>query len=285
MRAACLQTLTLLILALALPSAAFGRARDGRPVRNSFVNRPVASVAELLAHVRSDRTVADRYLRHYTMDRKELLRFLGGLHRGRLARVGVYTIYSVPSGGRLKMHVGGIPKGEPMFLDASGRPMLVVRCGNPVTLGPSRRAGNPHAAGPGEEAALREMPLTESRGIEVGSGTPGVALTPGVPEPSLAEETPTLATDLPPTATGAVATLATGSAPSFGSNAALAALATAFLPALGSLDADGGGRHSAQSVPEPAAFAVLAVGALGLSRRRLARQTSDSTHADPLRSS
>ncbi|RYG25093.1 hypothetical protein EON82_08360, partial [bacterium] len=132
-------------------------------MRNSFINRPVGDTADLLAHVRASRTVADRYQRHFAMDRATLLRFLEGLHRGRLAKAGIYTIYSVPQGGRLKMHVGRIRKGEPMFFNGAGQPTLVVKCGNPIVLGPSRaQNGNPVALAPQEDAAGRSLGIVAS---------------------------------------------------------------------------------------------------------------------------
>jgi hypothetical protein len=238
-------------------------APDGRPVRNSFVNHRVRNDAELIKHVQSDPVVADRYQRHFAMNRPTLLRYLGGLHRGTLARSGMYTIYSVPEGGRLKMHVGRIEKGEPMFLDRSGQPVLVVKCGNPVVLGPSRaRHGNFASVTTGEESGSRryEPKMPDPVGVES-----LVAMAPAVPmpaEPELATVPTGVAMPLQPSAP--VATVPLGGSSSFSHLGSLLVM----LPVVGSFQS--AGDHT-NPVPEPATLATLAVGALSVARRRRPR--------------
>lgn len=244
-----------------LPALARADAPDGRPVRNSFVDHRVRSAQELLAHVRADRVVADRYMRHFAMDWATMLRYLGGLHAGRLAKAGTFTIYSVPKGGWLKMHVGRLPKGEPMFLDRAGHPILVVRCGNPVTLGPrpGRRANDD--LGLSEPEGERGMPLADSLLSEP------MAL---LPEPL----------EVVPTATAVTVALAMGpvtSIPTVGASG----LGSGYdvLGGLSLLPFFGSNGHSERPdvprstppVPEPGALAALAGGLASLAQGRRKR--------------
>ena len=241
---------------------ASARALDGRPVRNSFVNRPAPSVALLVAQVRSDAAVADRYERHFSMTKSEIVRILSGLHRAPLSRSGIFTIYSVPEGGRLKMHLGRIRKGEPMFFDRSGRPVLVVRCGNPVTLGPRGRAANVNSPTPTGESDARELSPDSPRGRLADALS--LALAPALPDAA-----PTL-DPLGVTSTAALGEPTIGSPT--GWSAAWPTLAAGSFPLLaGSVPGSGGhgpARPVPQPVPEPATIAALVLGALSILKRR-----------------
>ena len=242
---------------LLLPAAVVAAAPDGRPVRNSFVDRRVANTRQLVAHVEADPVVADRYERHFAMSRRNVLAYLGGLHRGALAQDGVYTIYSVPSDGHVKMHVGRLRHGEPMFLDQAGRPVLVVRCGNPVVLGPVRSAhGNPLAAVPSEPTLGRSL---ADDADAVAAGDVLMALEPPVPIAPV----PTTFVPAPPVDVS-VATV--GAVPTRGGwNVGGLPL---LLPIVGSVASGGHDHHPSTPVPEPATLAPLALGAAALWRRR-----------------
>jgi len=250
--------LLLSIFVAVLPNAVYARAADGRPVRNSFIDRPVGEISDLIAHVKADRVVADRYERHFAMDRTTLLRFLDGLHRGRLQQDGVYTIYSVPQGGRLKMHLGRIRRGEAMFFNRSGQPTLVAKCGNPVALGPSRaQKANPAAVVPGESQEARTMELDIAR-LADAMEEPTVALEPSLPatESAMANAAPaSFAGDVVPvTATG------------LGAGSFLASFS--FLTSLAAaLPMQRTQPSKTAPVPEPASMVALAVGAASLRQR------------------
>ena len=254
-----MRTPLLVLFSTILPGLVHANAPDGRPVRNSFVNRRVRTVPDLLAHLRTDGIVADRYERHFSMDRPTVLRFLAGLHCGRLTKAGVYTIYSVPKSGRLKMHVGRLPKGEPMFFDRAGRPTLVMRCGNPVTLGPQRK-----------RLASRRLGLSEPEGTR--AITPAQSLATGlldlVPETLKTTVATSTAIAAPPMVESIATVGASGADSGFSWFGALS-----FLPALGSPSPS----HPAslqgpfapkQPVPEPASLVALAGGLLAACRRR-----------------
>ena len=250
-------------LAVSVPAKA-------RPDLNAFVNRKVSNTSTLVAHVKADPEVADRYERHFSMNRQELVSYLQTLHAGKLQREGVYTVYSVPDGGRVKMHIERLKKGAPMFLDASGRPILVVKCGNPVVLGPARvRRGNPLVAAPTGKDTTRTMALLTPRDAAAVEPTDLVALVPEVPEPILPNVAP-----IEPAAPGTAIATTTANI------ASVPAVATgghafpyaALLP-LGFLGFihHGGGGDNVNPVPEPATVVIMGLGLVGVATRRRRR--------------
>jgi len=105
--------------------------------RNSFIMHRCNSVPELVAEVRNNPEVMDRFCRHFAMSREDVVRYISSLHVSRLRRTGVYTVYSIPPDGRLKMHAEKIYEGTPIFADMNDTPVMLVKCGNPLTLGPA----------------------------------------------------------------------------------------------------------------------------------------------------
>ncbi len=109
-----------------------------RPDLNAFLNERSMSVADLVRQARRDPEVMDRFRRHFAMGDKELIAYLGSLRLARLAKAGVYRVYSVPPGGWIKMHYETLREGIPVFADMAGDPVLLVKCGNPLTTGPKK---------------------------------------------------------------------------------------------------------------------------------------------------
>jgi hypothetical protein len=109
---------------------------SARPDLNAFLNRKASSTEQLVSQVRSDRSVMDRYCRHYAMTPKEVVAHLKTLHVSTLKQDDIFVIYSVPEGGALRNHVQTLKKGTLVFVDESGKPELVLKCGNPLTRGP-----------------------------------------------------------------------------------------------------------------------------------------------------
>ncbi len=250
-------------LAVSVPAKA-------RPDLNAFINRKVSNTPALVAQVKADPEVADRYERHFSMNRQELVSYLQTLHAGKLDREGVYTVYSVPDGGRVKMHMERLKKGSPMFLDASGRPTLVVKCGNPVVLGPARvRRGNPLVVAPTGEDTTRTVDLLTPRDAAAVEPTDLLALAPEVPEQIVPN---TLPID-PPAAGTAIATttanIATVPAVATGGHA-FPYVALLPLGFLGLIHNNGGG-DNIQAVPEPATFVIMGLGIVGAASRRRRR--------------
>lgn len=114
---------------------AFAGAAIARPDLNAFINRKVSSTSQLVAQVKSDPEVMDRYVRHFSMTPDEVVAFLSQLKMGQLQADATFKIYSVPGTGYLKAHMERLKKGHMMFFMPDGTPALVALCGNPVIEG------------------------------------------------------------------------------------------------------------------------------------------------------
>jgi len=107
-----------------------------RPDLNAFLNKKVDTTSELVTQAKRDPQVMDRYMRHFGMSRSEVLDYLASLHPDTIKETGVYAIYSVPEGGKIKMHIQKLEKGNKIFASNDGIPQLILLCGNPLSLGP-----------------------------------------------------------------------------------------------------------------------------------------------------
>jgi hypothetical protein len=226
-----------------------------RPERNAFLNRKVTTVSELINQIRTDKQVRDRYMRHFAMSEDQLVAYLSTLRSTQLKQSGTFHVYSVPEDGVVKHRVTVLKKGEQIFETSDGNPVLLARCGNPLTLGPT----TPYA-GNDIQPVIVDVPTTEMREVAViPDSLPDQSLVAVVP-PSVAEvpivtatPTPTGTRDIP------IATPSGGVAP-LGILGALGGIAL--------LNTGGGG---SSPVPEPMTIIVLASGAAGLvakARRR-----------------
>jgi hypothetical protein len=95
-----------------------------RPDRNAFINQKVNTTAELVNQARRDPAVMDRYMRHFGMSRTEVLSYLGTLKPDTIKEEGIYAIYSVPEGGKIKMRMERLKKGHKVFAQADGTERL-----------------------------------------------------------------------------------------------------------------------------------------------------------------
>src|SRR5947199_4869879 len=124
-----------LIVSIALMSAG---ALAQRPAPNAFIDHRCSTVPELVTEVRNNPAVMDRYSRHFAMSHEDVIRYISSLHVSRLKRTGIYTVYSIPPGGYVKMHAEKLERGTPVYADMNDTPVLMVKCGNPLTLGPAQ---------------------------------------------------------------------------------------------------------------------------------------------------
>lgn len=234
---------TLLVMGLLAAGAV------ARPDLNAFINKDVTTTAQLVAQARNDREVMDRYQRHYGMTREEVLEYLGSLKVDTLKEEGIYAIYSVPEGGRIKLHMERLKKGHKIFSSADGEPQLVLKCGNPLTMGPKSVVAVNTTPVTTTEVMVEENPVEIMTLIETET-EPLMALQPA--EPKYVLNTPTDEENPIP-----IAPIAGGFNP---------------LPlALGGLVfLDNGG--SSQPVPEPMTIAVFGAGLayIGYRKRRKA---------------
>jgi hypothetical protein len=173
------------VLTLAVAAAAF--AQSNLP-RNSYLDKRVNSTADLVQQLQNDPVVMDRYRRHFAMTSEEVVAYLSSLRVSALSKDGVYTVYGVPhSSGDFHAHLRLLKKGEPVFVEADGTPVLQLVCGNPLLLGPKKPViPNPivSATGPVEPSkqVVVDSPPTPSTGVPTPE-TPGVQppLTPVYP--------------------------------------------------------------------------------------------------------
>ena len=216
------------------------------PGRNSFLVESARSTNELIEQVKSNSTIRDSYERHFQMTESQLYTYLRTLHPMRLEQDQVFTIYSVPPGGELKAHTQRLKKGELVFVDMNGTPILRARCGNPLVGAPPGVVPQEELSGPNAEMKPMETPVSTFIPAE------SVAV---VPAPPVVPEEVVLATP-PPTP---VTTVASQSLPIFPLLA---------LPIIGGSVHGGGGG----AVPEPTTMFALATGASVLIARRRAKK-------------
>jgi hypothetical protein len=222
--------------------SAMGMAQH--PGRNSFLNESVRSTDQLIAEVKGDPQIRDSYERHFQMSEDQLYTYLRTLHPMRLQRDDVFTIYSIPPGGELKAHTQRLRKGELVFVDMNGKPILRARCGNPLV-------GAPPGAIPQEDVSGTPTGM-------VPMSVPEAALVPTIPL-ALQPAPPTVpeVAVMPPTVTPVVTTAAQG----------IPLLPLLALPIIGG-SVHGGGGGGFTPVPEPMTMVALATGVGTLIARR-----------------
>jgi hypothetical protein len=223
------------------------------PGRNAFLETSVRTTDQLVSQVRANKNIRDAYMRHFAMGEQELYVYLRTLRPVRLDDASVYTIYSVPPGGELKAHDERLKKGELVFVNAEGRPVLRARCGNPLVRETIAYLPQPEVVASAPVA--RPLTVADTEMVPV---LP-VALAPAppvVPEEVLVEAQPI----------APVTTAAQG----FPLPALLA------LPLLGgSFEGGGGGGDNPPPIPEPATIFGVAMGAGALAARRMRKQSAN----------
>lgn len=222
--------------------AAFSAASLAQnPGRNSFLMDSVHSTSDLVQQVKGNPNIRDSYKRHFQMTESELYDYLRTLHPMRLQADQVFTIYSVPPGGELKAHTQRLKKGELVFADANGTPVLRARCGNPLVGAPPGVIPEEALSGPNAEMKYMVVPMTET--------VPNMPLAMAPAPPFVPEEV--AITPVPPTP---ITTVASQSFPIWPLLA---------LPIVGGSSHGGG-----EAVPEPTTMVALAAGASVLLARR-----------------
>lgn len=104
--------------------------------RNSFVNKPVYSTWQLVEHVKKDPVVAKRYMKHFGMQKDQLIRYLLTLRTARMPRTEMMQVYNVDKWGIIRSRLLRVSKGTLVWIDPQNRPVLIRSCGNPTKYGP-----------------------------------------------------------------------------------------------------------------------------------------------------
>lgn len=231
------KVLILAALALVTATSAFGQSNLPR---NSYLDKRVNNTAELIQHVQTDSAVMDRYRRHFAMSSDEVVNYLSTLRVSALSKDGVFTVYGVPhTSGDFHAHLRLLKKGEPVFVETDGTPVLQLVCGNPLILGPKKPVTpNPVVAVAGPVEGTREIP------VEAQPAVSAVAPAPETPEVGQPVQPVYPA---PPKSTSNPVAMLLGLAGAVG-----------FFPH----------HHSPPPVPEPVSIVVLAGGLAALALRK-----------------
>jgi hypothetical protein len=173
-------------IVMVLAGAAFGR-----PDLNAFLNHNVETTAELVAQVKRDPEVADRFMRHYGMTKAELIAFLSTLHVDTIKQEGIYGVYSVPEGGKIRLNLQHLKKGHRIFARPDGTPELIHLCANPMSLGPKQVIALNRTPVTSTEVVADEVPMQIMTEVSP-EFEPLAAISPGEPTYTFAtpEETP-----------------------------------------------------------------------------------------------
>lgn len=155
-------------------------AAQARTDQNSFLNKPANSLPALLDQIKTDKQVGSRFMRHYGMEKGELLDMVSKFKLGRLPSDGVYVVYNVPTWEEVRARALMMKKGTLVWTDQDGTPMLKASCGNPMTRGTDIGLA---VASPGVTLA----PTAELRDLVVMS----------VPDTAFIDEAPSLAAPTP----------------------------------------------------------------------------------------
>jgi hypothetical protein len=233
-------------LVLGIAVVSMSASALARPELNAFINKPANTIPELIAQIKTDRQVADRFMRHFSMGRDEVIEFVSRLRLGTIPKSSYFTIYSAPENGVLKSHVSFFKKGTPAFVDAEGNPILRVKCGNPFVGGPVRAYATND---PGVEDVA-----AEKVGGEVELGMVAAA----------APVDPTVYTMTTPTVTIPSIPISTNTVPSVNSRGNVFGAVVGMGMAASFVQTG----NTQVVVPEPATMAVLGLGAAALLRRR-----------------
>ena len=229
---------------------------------HAFLNKPAKSTDQLISQVKSDPIVADRYVRHFAMTKKEVTAYFRTLKPTTLTADGSYDVYNVLPNGKIRVRTFALKRGTSVFKDPAGMAVLKRSCGNPMTWNVATHP-SPVNAGPvdvptvsvDQQIVQAELPPTTPQlmtPLPDFNPPKAVAMMPSVPDFTIGQ--------LPETGKEAVAPLPIiAAAPNLGF---LSVLIVPFIIPPGG--------HDTPPVPEPSSVAAVVAGlsALGWQLRR-----------------
>lgn len=242
---------------------------------NPYLRGPANTHEALMRAIKTDPIVMDRYMRHFTMTREEVILYFSTLRWARLERGGPHMVYNVPaSTGQLRVRTLNLPQGEPVWVDRWGNPVLQVVCGNPMTRGPKRPETPNKVTGRTTtivEEELKEIPNEVGASREVVAAVPPIEpelpIIAAVPEVNVIEMPSTYGPDV-------ITEVVRRGGGGFSWLALPGAAAIFFIGGDGGGGGGGGVPPGDPPVPEPATMAALLTGAgFYLARRRRRAQS------------
>jgi hypothetical protein len=210
----------------------------------SFIKKPADTIEELVEHVRSDKEVMSRFVRHFGMTPDEVVSYFKTLKKGQIAEDGAYLLYNSPDTGNIGARVLFYRKGTPVWVDREGNYIMRISCGNPMVRGTDLGRTEPtETVALQSSTGVRELIAEQPPGISTTSVT-AMTIEPPISEydaiiiedmaPAIPEESPQL---ISPTALGLIA------------------------PFTGAVMLASKG--SSQPIPEPASMIALGAGVAG----------------------
>lgn len=148
----------------------------------AFLRKPAYKVSDLISAVRTDPIVADRYVRHFRMNKAQLVEYFSTLSLSKLDIGGAYTVYNVHD-SVLRSRVLNLKKGTLVFSDSSGRPILQQVCGNPMVWRIPPIAAEPIVSNPASGDVTTVVDEGTAVVVAAPIAEPGVAEVPVIPPP------------------------------------------------------------------------------------------------------
>jgi len=167
----------LLSAAFPLNASAISRTPPG-----SFLPRIASTSGELCNLLASNPRVANRFARHFGVSADQVIEYFGrNLRVSTLKDGGAYRIYFISPNGSVISRSSYLVAGERAFVTPDGKPVLLVKCGNPVlkTLPPIRPRNESRATG-----VIAQPELAVSSPETAPTSTVEMAMEPNPVEPS-----------------------------------------------------------------------------------------------------
>lgn len=146
----------------------------------AFLRKPAYKTSDLIAAMRNDSVVADRYIRHFRLTRPQLIEYFSSLHLAKLDQGGAYQVYNVHN-GVIASRVLNLKKGTLVFADATGRPILQQVCGNPMVWRIPPIAAEPIVSAPATGEVTTMVDESSAVAMAAPIAEPEVGPVPSVP--------------------------------------------------------------------------------------------------------